>query len=56
MLGHGIFLILPLNGILMLPPQSVDSVVPGLPVVFSQDVGHRTHLAGDVVLDPRPRV
>ena len=49
MLGHGILLVLPLNGVLMLP-QAVDSVVPGLPVVLRKDVGHRTHLAGDVVL------
>ena len=52
MLGLGILLVLPLNGVLRLP-QAVDSIVPGLPVVFSQDVGHCTHLASDVVLDPR---
>ena len=54
-LSHSILLVLPLDCILVLP-QAVDSIVPRLPVVFSQYVGDGALLAGDVVLYPRPRV
>ena len=55
MFRHSILCVLPLDCILVLS-QAMDCVVPGLPVVFGHDVGGRALLAGDQVLDTRPRV
>ena len=52
MFSHSILGILPLDGILVLS-QAMDHVVPRLPVVIGQNVGH---FASDVILDTRPCV
>ena len=47
-LGHGILFVLPRNCTLVLS-EAVDNIVPGLPVIFGQDVGDGALL--DQVLD-----
>ena len=54
-LSHGILVVLPIDGVLMLS-QAMDCIVPGLPVVLHQDVGGSAHLTGDVVLHTQPGV
>ena len=48
---HSIPLVHPFECVLLLS-ETVDSVVPGLPMVLGQDVGSETLLAGEVVLHP----